>query len=81
MDDPKDIGLAVDIACWIAALLLILGLPTFVATAGTLAVDAILPGNRSLRRLLLVVAATVAMVGAVLVIRADPFGITSWFFD
>ena len=81
LDDPKSIGLWVDIPYCHAMGLLMVGLPAFGAGVGYLLYRAF--RDRDRRRALLLQSAfsTVALITSILVLRQDPLGVVTWFMD
>ena len=78
LDDPKNIGIAVDILYLLTALLFLM-LP-LAATIGPLAQLTV--GSRKRRTRVYYVAISIAVsVSAIVFLRFDPFGVLNWYID
>lgn len=78
LDDPKSIGISVDIAYLITVLLLV-GFPVAAVIGVGIQLSAV---NRPLQlRLGLALLIFLIWVGVLLLIRWDPFLVSDWFFD
>jgi hypothetical protein len=81
LDDPKSIGLWVDVSYYHAVGLLVLGLPAFGAGIAHLLYQAIRDREKRRALFLQCLCSTAALMTALLLLRQDPLGVTNWFMD
>lgn len=81
LDDPKLIGLWVDVPYFITSLLLVVGLPAFVVSVVFLLYRAICDGSSRAKLLILSVFSIAYMLSAIFIIRWDPLGVANWYMD
>jgi hypothetical protein len=81
LDDPKFIGVWVDIPYTITWVLLLVGLPAFVIAVSALLYRAYCDKARRKKLLLVSALSIVCMVATILVLRWDPLGVAAWYMD
>jgi hypothetical protein len=81
LDDPGSIGLWVDIPCMLTGVLLVLGLPAFLAAVTVLAHRAFHDAAQRKNLLATAAVSVVLMIAVTLFLRWDPWRVGDWFMD
>jgi len=81
LDDPKFIGLWVDIPYFITGLLLVVGLPVYIMSVLFLLYRAIYDESRRTTLLIFSAFSVAYIFSTIVVIRWDPLMVANWYMD
>ncbi len=82
LDDPASLGLAVHLCCGWVGFLMVVGLPLSLVLHGAWVLLYVTePAAREKRLRIAEIVALVLLVIVVWFLRADPHGMTTWYFD